>query len=207
MKNNFQKGMTLIEIMIVIALIAVMAMVVVPSINQMFRANEDAIKREFATLFRSCYEEAFLRKKIYRVVFDLDSKPQTYWIEEGPDEMFLEKEIKPKSSFSTERSKEEKKEQEKDSQFTLAKTLNKKKKKLPDGIAIMEIKTSQSKEGIKEGRAYTHFFPHGYTEKTILYFKNRNDVVTTLQLLPLSGKTKVFDGYYDENKIIQEETK
>ena len=128
-------------------------------------------------------------------------------IEEGPDEMFLEKDIKPKASFALDKAKEEQKEKEKQEQFILARSLNKKKKKVPDGIMIMEIKTSQSKEGIKEGKAYTHFFSHGYTEKTILYFKNRNEVITTLQLLPLSGKTKVFDGYYDENKIIQEETK
>ncbi len=44
--------------------------------------------------------------------------------------------------------------------------------RLPTGVTFEDIMTQQSPEPVTEGMAYTHFFPHGMIEQTMIHLKD-----------------------------------
>lgn len=195
-----EHGFSLVELMVVVALMALITAMAVPSISTVFKISLGSTNRDLATTVRYTYNAAMMTKKVHRLVYDM--KDHRYWVEVGPQNLLMEtEETRVKSErarkFTSKLSAEEelKKKQELEGQFSLATYITRKKNDLPRGVEFEDVKTEQSKDPFKEGLAYTHFFPHGIIEQTVIHLKDTSSHHATLVIAPIVGRTKVIDRY------------
>ena len=88
--------------------------------------------------------------------------------------------------------------------FTLATYVTRKKNELPRGVEFEDVTTEQSKDPITEGTAYTHFFPHGIIEQTVIHLKDTSNHKATLVVEPIVGRTKVIERYLTTKEALLE---
>ncbi|MFQ5459118.1 MAG: hypothetical protein ACE5FC_11805, partial [Myxococcota bacterium] len=74
---------------------------------------------------------------------------------------------------------------------------------LPDGVFITSVSTQYLEEAT-EGEAYTHFFPDGYAEPTVLYMADTRGGEYTLYVPPISGRVKVLPGHEEFDVVMKE---
>lgn len=191
-------GFTLIEMLVVLAIIVLMMMLVLPSITSYFQLSLNSANRELATTIQQAYNAALLTGNVYRMVYDL--KEQQYWVEYGPPNELLS------TKESIEKEKRKKRlagntEGKGKSNFSMDTEITRKKTKLPVGVEFQDIITEESPEPFTEGQAFTHFFPHGVGEQTIIHLKDSSKHHATLSIQPLLGKTDAYDRYVEKKDL------
>jgi prepilin-type N-terminal cleavage/methylation domain-containing protein len=92
-----QRGVTLIEIIVVLALAAVMMAVAVPTLSTVFGVDKRRASRELAATMRWTYEEATIRNQPMRIAYDLDHG--AYWVESAEGEVRIHKDWKAKDAW------------------------------------------------------------------------------------------------------------
>jgi prepilin-type N-terminal cleavage/methylation domain-containing protein len=209
------RGLTLVEIMIVIALLGVIALVGVPIVNNVFAVQQRAAIQNIAQTYVWLGEEAQLRNVCFRLAINLD---QNSWkIEIGdanalvfsnPDEAKEYSEaIESKMRRFTKRQREEEGLDEKKtpSQFDkMDESAFTTEHVLPDGLYFSFVYTPQyGEDGIRpndefpddpedERIAYSHIFPDGSAEHTVIQIMEYDDEQPlSLIIEPLSGKVQV----------------
>ena len=193
-------GFTLIEIIVVVALIALITVIALPNISAVFKVSLKSSAREVANLTKEAYNAAVITGRVHRVVYDLGE--QQYWVESGPAGLMLDT---VESKEAEERRKKFKQEDEKHtSPFGIDKTISRKKRTLPRGVEFEDVETEQSKEPIAEGLAYTHFFPHGISEQTLIHLKDTSNHRITLHVAPILGRTRFIDGHVTLKQALEE---
>src|SRR5512141_296215 len=92
MRQRFRQpsGFTLIEMLIVVAVIAVMAAAAMPAVNSVTGANARAAAGELAGAARYLFETAALRHETCRLALDLEKA--TWWAECTRDRAFASRE-------------------------------------------------------------------------------------------------------------------
>lgn len=189
---NSNNGFTLIETLVVMALIAMMSGMVMPSLSSYFSLSLNSATRDMATVIKETYNAAIVTGKVYRVAYD--QKANTYWAEVGPRDQLLETK---ESAEQEERRKRFAKLSEKapKSPFQLETNITRKKQTLPLGVQFEDIMTQQSPDAMVGTLAYTHFFPHGLAEKTLIHLKDTSNHHISLDISPLLGMTNLTEGY------------
>lgn len=196
-KRN-DRGFTLIEVLVTVGLIAIISAILIPDIGQIFRESLEAFARKNANLFRESRDHALLTSRVVRVRFDLDE--QTYWVEDAPGNFLLptKKFLEEKEDalrFASDEDKEKYAEP-----FTLVKSITSQKKKVPDGLRIAGVLTPRSPELIEEGVVEFYYFPHGIAEAAVIHLENSDGAKRSLVIQPVTGKTKVEEGFYFPNE-------
>lgn len=189
-KRSSSRGFTLIEIMVVVALIALISAFTIPTIATVFGRSVDEFAQELSGLFRECRDYALLKDKIVRIRFDLDK--QQYWIEDGPATILL-----PSGEAAEKAKEDQKRDPEKNkSPFRIAKELQRDKKKIPSGIKLVEVLSPRFPQPIKEGEADFFYFPNGMSEAAVLHLEaGKDDVKRSLVVHPLNGTSKLVEGF------------
>ncbi len=186
-------GFTLIEILVVIALIALIMSMAVPQVTLALKVNISSSTRDLATTIRSSYDEAVLKGNVYRLVMDIDKNQ--YWVEQG-DKKYLVRSSEQEEEFQKKIARLSKEDAEKFKEpFSLARSITKNKKSLPKGVKFKDIITAHLKKPQEAGTVVAHIFPHGFMEKLIVHLKDSYDRESTLVVNPVSGKSRVFDRY------------
>lgn len=186
-----ERGFTLVEIMVVVALIVLIMGIAIPSVLNVGRISSNAAIRGIATTLKETYNSTMVKGRVHRVVWDIENGE--YWVEEGPATILLdtdesrEKEKRRFFGFSGEERKPKAK-------FSQDETITRKKVELPTGIKFEDVRNEAAREPIKTGLAYTHFFPHGVAEQTIIHLKDPQDRSTSLIVSSLMGKTILKEG-------------
>jgi hypothetical protein len=189
-----------------VALMALIGTMAIPSISNIFKISLGSTSRDLATTVRHAYNAALMTKKVHRLVFDL--KENQYWVEVGPQNLLMDtEETRAKAErarrFMTSKDREE--EEKKDApSWQLAGYVTRKHKDLPRGVTYEDVMTEQSKEPITEKVAYTHFFPHGIIEQTVIHLKDTSNHRATLIVAPLVGRTKVIERYVDAKEALEQ---
>lgn len=188
-------GFTLIEILVVVALIGLVMAFALPSVSNIFRVSINTTTREIASLVKESYNSAIVTGRVHRLAYNMSEG--TYWVESGPPGLLLgsdksrEKEERLKKLHST-----NEEEPKSTPTFSIEKSLTRKEKSLPRGVVFTDIVNEQSPEPLSTGMAYTHFFPHGQTEQTVIHLKDSRQHEISLVISALVGRTKLIDGYY-----------
>jgi prepilin-type N-terminal cleavage/methylation domain-containing protein len=86
-RDRRQRGITILEIMIVLAIIGLMMLVGLPAVRSMIKTDLRADANQVASLLRAGHELAALSGVHHRVRFNLDA--QTFQLEACPEEMAL----------------------------------------------------------------------------------------------------------------------
>jgi prepilin-type N-terminal cleavage/methylation domain-containing protein len=194
-----RNGFSLIELMIVVAILGLVGLIAIPSITNTFRFSVQSSGRELATLVKDAMNSAQITGKVHRIAYDL--KNQQYWVESTSENTLMksdesrEKEKEKHLTFFSE-SEEEKK---KNGGFRQESSLTKNKKSLPVGVSFKDVVTEQSDTPITDGLAYTHIFPQGMTEKSLVHLQDTGKNEVSLTISNLLGRCSV-EGRYIEAK-------
>lgn len=195
------KGFTLIEMLVVISLIVMIFVLAMPNISSSFRLSLSSTARGMASVITEAYNASVITGKVYRVAFDL--KKNTYWIEQGGTQVLLDtKESKDKEEARRKFMKPG--ETAPPSGFTMDTTITRKKQSLPTGVTYEDVMNELSKDPIIEGIAYSHFFPHGLTEQTIIHIQDTSQHHASLVITSVIGQTDVYDRYISKKEAFDQ---
>jgi len=192
--NN--KGFTLVEILIVIAVLAAVIGIGTPTIKNVLRTNLKSSAFQIASLSKFAYDSAVIKGKIHRIVFDFDKR--TFQLQVSSSDELVEvvdEEDDPKSDRE-EREKQEK--QKKEVFYDFPGGIGK-IQKLASGVELDSIENLSTKKKYTEEIAYLYFFPQGATEDTIIRLSGQKSRTGfySIRLNPLNGKAKI-EGRYLE---------
>jgi general secretion pathway protein H len=162
-------GFTLLEVAIILFIVAVAATFVIPRLKDTDSAALSASAARLATTARYLYEEAAFRQRPMRLNLDLDD--HAYWVtvlNDDPDAP----EFVPDST-------------------PLAAPV-----RLPAAVAFADA-VLPALGTLREGLIFAQFFPEGYADALVVHLHNRRNQYATLAIEPLTGRTRVSDGYHD----------
>jgi len=193
-----EQGFTLTELLVVIGLIGVMSVFALPNISSIFKVSLNSATREVASAVKEAYNATIMTGKVHRMVYDL--KQNQYWVEVGPASVLLDTDA---SREKEERRKRFAKDEDSTPppSFQVEKRITRKKMPLPSGVSFEDVLTEQSKEPVKDSIAYTHFFPHGLTEQTLIHLQDQSNHHITLLISPLLGQTRLIERYVTQEEV------
>ena len=189
LEQQRQKGFSILEVLISLTLIVVFTAIIIPSTQYAFRTSLNSFTVSWAGLFREARDHAILKNVVVRVRFDLDK--QSYWIEEAPGVFLLDK-----LSKELQEKEESEKEEGSGEEAIFTKSDISKEKQVPDGIRMVSIVSPEKKEIIENGLGEIYYFPHGIAKTAILNIEDIDGNRRNLTVNPLTGKTKVENGFY-----------
>jgi len=160
-------GFTLLELTVVLFIIGLLAAVLAPRLGDLSGARLDANARRLAAVVRYLHGEAAFRSQLYRLNYDLDQR--TYWVTVLTATRTTA-EFLPDSS-------------------PLARPVQ-----LPPSIAFADVRVP-SVGLVSTGRVYTHFYPQGYTDPTIIHLRDQYSRFVTITIPPLPAEVGVQEGY------------
>lgn len=183
-----QRGFTLIEVMIVLALVGALIGYGAPRLFKK-QNNIKSVARHFLVLSREIRNKARLSNSTYRLVIQMETKNEKYWVEKanGP------KPIDPEAAEKERENQNKDKENAPPPLFQKDKTLSKGEQSLPDGLHFGQVETVNSKSPISTGTAYIHFFPEGFVEAAAIQITDGNKLTWTLVFNPLTGQADIVE--------------
>ncbi len=92
-----QRGITLIEIVVVLILVGLLGTVALPSLRSVFGVDRRTASRQLAATMRFVYEEAAIRNTPMRMAYDLDSN--AWWVEAADSDVRIFANRKEKEAF------------------------------------------------------------------------------------------------------------
>lgn len=198
-----KRAFTLIEILIVLAIIAVVMGLGYPQIKRIYRSNLRSAAAQMAGMIRYGYDISVIKGRIHRVVFDFDKKVYRLEVSNTDELVSLEEETAQDEGKKKEEQKKEeaasKEEPQKAPAFSPAEGETGKDKSLPSGITFDSVENVSTKKKTTSDVAYLYFFPSGMTEDVIIRFsgEKNNTGFYSLRVNPSNAKV-VIEGRYLE---------
>ncbi len=203
--------MTLIEIMMVIALIGMLISVGLPKLDQVTRANVRTSVRRLGALVKFCYDQAILTGKLHRIHVDLggtyfdDSsnkveREQAWTLEMAEGDVLPEEQIKAELIEDVQaQEKQKKKDKDKNEKKTadaFVPAQDAKRHYLPKGIKIVSVKSWRIGENksITQGDMGIYCFPNGFIDDASITLQELNkpkSVLFHIKTRSLTGRVDI----------------
>ena len=226
-RGFIRRGVTLIELMVVIALMGMLAMVGLPSLNALLGIEQQAAVKEMAQTLVWLREEAMLRNVAFRVEMNLDRR--TWNIKVGEPDTLIFATAEEAEEFRTEQKRQMRRFSKRDIEAGIApidedpdnfSSLDDPRidstKELAEGLAFEFVYTPQyEKSGLRphleppedpeEDRiAYVHIFPDGTAEHAVIRIieEDDEDAGMTLELEPMGGQVLLTEEIKDPSESL-----
>ncbi len=248
-----RQGLTLIELIVVITIVAVVLLVAIPSVGSWLGGDVRKAAREMGSVMQAAYDECALQHVPMRIAYNLDK--HAYWVEAATGDVRLFQNQKAREDWledEEDRAEEieewkERDEQERDrirnqqqdklgdpesplsglmgflglslgtgvleapqrlNEFEVLENEVIKPRELPHSVAfkgiwspqwddVVEPQDPPPEEEEEELILYTHIFPEGYMEDTVVYLVDRSESEISLIVEPLTGRIRVELGEAD----------
>lgn len=195
-------GFTLVELLIVIAVIAAMAVMAGPGLASMTGANARQTAGELAGSMRALFDVAAMRHATCRMVLDLGER--AWWAECAPGRTGVARdpERAPARPALSDAELEERFPEERDAEvrrllagtsFGAYEDRVVKKKELPGSTEFGDVRVEGRRDAITEGIAYVYFFPGGQAQRAYVPVVD-GDNLYTIVLEPFTGRARVVPG-------------
>lgn len=198
LQRSDARGFTLIEIMIVVLIIALMMGM---GVAVLFPGNEAKLREQSAKLagtIKFLYNEAAVKNKYYRLVFDLDQ--QSYAVESSTEPFLVRmiEEDPKKNAAKGEAPAEGEPGATPAAGFTGEEGMLVQTTKLPAGIKFKDVFVMHHKERQERGKVEAYFFPNGFVEPLVVNLSDEDEqTFYSLQVNPLTGRSKIRSEYYE----------
>jgi len=166
-----QRGLTLIELVIVIAVLGVMLALIIPRLGEIGDANLKQSARHLTGMIRFLRDESEATKKVLRLRFDVTGG--RYWVEERAAPANTGE--KPASDFKR--------------YSSVMGT---------EGTLTGQTTFRDVKVASHPDEPYIQFTPDGWVEQAMIHLRNGDNKDFTLKVKPLTGDTELLDGYVEE---------
>jgi len=209
-----QRGLTLIEVLIVVALIAIMAGSLLFGRNMLVSSRVKSAATLIVSAVRFGLTRANSTGKPARLVIDFEKKQLS--MEEASGSSMLREKGKDQTGGAEAATVAETKARTEVERIIEGPHAARAKfsklsgvhgaiedlaagRPLGDGVEIVRVRTEHDEEPVTEGRAYIYFWPGGTTERAIVQLKKAGDkeASLTVTLSPLTGRAKIEKGEVD----------
>jgi general secretion pathway protein H len=198
------RGFTLIEVLIVVAVIGVMALAAAPAVNSFTGANARAAASEIAGAFRYLFDTSALRHQTCRLVLDIDGRE--WWAEcttaspgarrnqpvMGKDGVAEDDERELARGFSDEVDAEKRKFLAR-ARFAEFKDRQVQKRKLKGSATFEKVWTPRNRDPQSKGKVYVYFYPQGQADRAQIPVSDGSNAYTVVTQ-PLTGRARVVTG-------------
>jgi general secretion pathway protein H len=204
--RRHSRGFTLVELMIAVAVVAVLAAAVIPSVSSLSGADARKAAGELSGSLRFLFDTAALRHATCRMVLDLDGRA---WAAEcAPRLVGVARGAGPEAEAATEEELQRRFPDEEDadrrrllasSRFGAFSDALLKRRELPGRTELRSVRVEGRREPITEGQAYVHFFPGGQAERAFIEVADGATLYTVV-VEPFSGRARVVTGPVEEGR-------
>lgn len=165
--------------------LAIMATLIGLGISQIKKKDNNikSITRKMLVLTKEVRNKARLTSSTYRIVFQLDDKEPTYWVESASGRVRRET---PEELETREKSQSSEKEKS-PPRFTKDTRFGKKPTKLPSGFFFKEIEVEGVGKPTTSGTEFIYYSPDGFVEPSIIQITDKKNITWTLAIHPLTG--------------------
>jgi prepilin-type N-terminal cleavage/methylation domain-containing protein len=218
--RSARRGMSLLEVMVVMAILLVMTAILVPAGRSVFQLEQRGAARKLATVFERFHDEAVMRNRSYRVTFYLDEN--RYVIESGEAGALVAASPEDRERFEAATleklqymSEEEQKAflHRERQPFESMEAAGKMEIELPGGVRLGGVYTPQyghvvvpgekleGMEGDEDSklRVQSYIMNNGFSEHTIVWIVDADDPEDgwTVEVEPLSGVVRLHGDLID----------
>lgn len=185
-----KKAFTLIEVLIVLAIVGMIIGIGVPQVQRVFRTNLKSSTVKLSGLIRFAYDSSVVKGLTHRIVFDFDKRSYKLEVSSNGDLISLDDEKTKKDS-----------EIEETPSFYAYDGEAGKETVLPSGIFFDSVENVSIKRKITSEQAYLYFFPQGMTEDVIIRLKSEKGEISyySIKVNPANARAKI-EGRYIEEK-------
>lgn len=212
-----ERGLTLIEIMVAIMLATVLVAVTIPAFNAATDSDLNSVAVRISGASRACFGEAAIKNVTLRLAYDLDA--QAYWVEAFPGTFQLiaeERDLDEVRDEEAEKAEEDKRKKELEDRYAAEEDMEAstlvasfvpvqvgfvEPQQMPRRLKIKGVRTPQFRQVVTTGKVYTHFFPNGWAERTLVYLEDKGGSVLTLETQPITGRVIIHEGELDWNEV------
>ncbi len=211
-----QRGVTLIEMMVVIAVMAVVMAVGAPVLSSVFDLQQRGAAKTVADAYRLLQTEAMLRNVTFRIGFNLDRG--TWAVEVGDPSALIFSDPRAREEWEEEQQRKLKRFTKKEIEEGEAKDITEQggrfsgldvpgfptKGSLPDSCRFAYVYTPQYGEPVTPSKempeeredervVYSHIFPDGTMEFTVIRIVDIDDPADgyTVEVEPFSGQVRL----------------
>ncbi len=162
-------GFTLLELSLVLFIIGLLVTVIMPRLGDLSGTRLESSAQRLAALVRYLNGEAAFSSQLYRLNYDLDKR--IYWV----------------SVLAADRDARE---------FIPDASLLARPVQLPASITFVDVHVPSAGR-VSTGQVYTHFYPQGYTDPTVIHLRDQHSRVVTVTIPPLPAEVGISEGYVD----------
>ena len=222
-RTNGRRGLSIVEVMVVIAILVAMVAVMVPGVNTLLKVQERRSAKQLVMLYQRLHDEAVLRNRTFRLAYDLDSN--TMKIEVGLARAVIYTDNEQRERYEEDLARrlammddEERAQYERRRQpFEKLQANFDGGYELPSRLEFGGIYTPQygkmmtrdelpdrPEEGTRE--IYSYVFPNGFTEHTVIWLSEKSDPDSgwTVVVEPLSGRVHLHGELVDWEDTIDD---
>lgn len=218
-----RRGVSIMEVMVVIAILLALVVVMVPAVSAVLQVQERRAAKQLAMLYQRLHDEAVLRNRTFRMVYDLDAGKTK--IEVGLARAVIYTDADQRERYEEELTRklalmdeEERAAYERARQpFEKLEANFSDTFDLPSGLVFGGIYTPQygkmmTREELptdpEDGTRliYSYVFPNGFTEHTVVWLaeKGNPEEGWTIVVEPLSGKVTLHGELVDWEDTIED---
>ena len=221
-----KNGFTLVEAVITLAILAIAASVVIPSMGRIPRAELRRVSGQLSGMIRTAYDSAALTGQVHRLRFDFE---KSFIVIEATDGDFQIGYVDPEDSSTNLLSRLSIPEPSPDDEdvggegeaddelngLALGQFLGQmgnsmrsgggefsalgKSLKLGDKIEILRIDFAGDGAKVEKGEGYIYFFPQGFAQKATIFLQDTDGRIFTIKISSLTGKPTIFDEYVEKD--------